>query len=104
MTIAKNDLVKRIRRKCCPDGCNGHSTPPSEALILCVVSNLFTELIGAMKKGERVEIRHFGSFKVKRYKGRIGRNPAIPTQTFTVPSRRKVAYKCSKDLIGELNA
>lgn len=103
MTIAKIDLVKRIKRRCCEGGCNGTSTPPSETLISCIVTNLFTELIGAMKKGERVEIRHLGSFKVKKYKSRTGRNPAIPTQTFNVPARYKVAYKCSKDLIKELN-
>jgi integration host factor subunit beta len=40
-----------------------------------VVDTVFNELASAMSRGERVELRGFGTFKVKHRAARIGRNP-----------------------------
>jgi len=40
-----------------------------------LVTLVFHEICEALAKGERVEIRGFGSFKTKRYGGYVGRNP-----------------------------
>ncbi|MDY6878825.1 MAG: HU family DNA-binding protein [Desulfatiglans sp.] len=40
-----------------------------------VVNTVFEEMATALIKGERVEIRGFGSFKPKQYGGYKGRNP-----------------------------
>ncbi len=40
-----------------------------------VVNLVFTEMTDALVKGDRVEIRGLGSFKVKHYDGYTGRNP-----------------------------
>jgi integration host factor subunit beta len=40
-----------------------------------IVGTIFEEIIAAMARGERVELRGFGAFSVKRREARIGRNP-----------------------------
>lgn len=59
---------------------------------------LFLEKIGiALASGEHLEIRGFGTFKVKQRKSRMARNPrtgdAVP-----VPERRVPIFKVSKML------
>ncbi len=41
-----------------------------------VVSTVFEEVVAALARGERVELRGFGSFSVRRREARVGRNPA----------------------------
>ena len=40
-----------------------------------IVSTIFDEIIDAMAHGQRVELRGFGAFSVKRRDARTGRNP-----------------------------
>jgi integration host factor subunit beta len=40
-----------------------------------IVSTIFDEIIEAMAQGQRVELRGFGAFSVKRREARVGRNP-----------------------------
>ena len=40
-----------------------------------IVSTIFEEIIDAMSRGDRVELRGFGAFSVKHRPGRTGRNP-----------------------------
>jgi len=40
-----------------------------------IVSTIFDEISAALSRGERVELRGFGAFSVKRRDKRIGRNP-----------------------------
>ncbi|PID36161.1 MAG: integration host factor subunit beta [Rhodobacterales bacterium] len=40
-----------------------------------IVSTIFDEVIEAMARGDRVELRGFGAFSVKEREARIGRNP-----------------------------
>ncbi len=40
------------------------------------VSTVFEEVAAALARGERVEVRGFGSFSVRRRAARVGRNPA----------------------------
>ena len=40
-----------------------------------IVNTIFEEIIGAMAKGDRVELRGFGAFSVKKRDARTGRNP-----------------------------
>ncbi len=41
-----------------------------------IVSTFFDSIKEALKAGKRVEIRGFGSFKIKEYQGYTGRNPS----------------------------
>ena len=40
------------------------------------VSTVFEEVAAALARGERVEVRGFGSFSVRHRVARVGRNPA----------------------------
>ena len=40
-----------------------------------IVNTIFEEIIGAMSSGQRVELRGFGAFSVKKRDSRVGRNP-----------------------------
>ena len=41
-----------------------------------IVNTFFEEIIGAMASGDRVELRGFGAFSVKKRDARAGRNPS----------------------------
>ena len=49
-------------------------------------------IVAALAKGETVELRNFGIFKVKQRKGRTGRNPRTGEKV-PVPPKRVVAFK-----------
>jgi len=52
-----------------------------------VVSAFFDSIKDALVAGDRVEIRGFGSFKVKDYEGYTGRNPKTGTVVEVHPKR-----------------
>jgi integration host factor subunit beta len=52
---------------------------------------------GAAKRGERIEIRGFGSFTSKAYEAYTGRNPRTG-ETIHVPAKRLPFFKVGKEL------
>ena len=62
-----------------------------------VVNLLFDEMTTALAAGDRVEIRGFGSFKVKSYDGYKGRNPKTGTPVKVNPKKLPF-FKCGKEL------
>ncbi len=62
-----------------------------------VVNLVFAEMTDALVKGDRVEIRGFGSFKVKHYDGYTGRNPKTGKQIKVKPKKLPF-FKCGKAL------
>jgi DNA-binding protein HU-beta len=62
-----------------------------------VVESLLTEIGKALRSGERVDLRGFGSFVMKDKKARQGRNPKTG-ETIQIAARRSAAFKPSKDL------
>ncbi|MBU0986787.1 MAG: integration host factor subunit beta [Proteobacteria bacterium] len=62
-----------------------------------VVDTFFDAIKATLSKGERVEIRGFGSFTVKRYKPYMGRNPKTGVQ-IDVPSKKLPFFKVGKEL------
>ena len=67
-----------------------------------IVSTVFDEISGALARGDRVELRGFGSFSVKRRGPRTGRNPRTGD---TVPVAEKFIpyFKSGKKLRERLN-
>ena len=45
-----------------------------------IVGTIFDEIINALAEGNRVELRGFGAFSVKKRDARIGRNPRTGEQ------------------------
>jgi len=62
-----------------------------------VVNVLFDEMTDALVREERVEIRGFGSFKVKQYDGYTGRNPKTGN-LINVKPKKLPFFKCGKEL------
>jgi integration host factor subunit beta len=62
-----------------------------------VVNTVFGEMEKALISSERVEIRGFGSFKVKEYDGYQGRNPKTG-EIIDVPSKKLPFFKVGKEL------
>lgn len=52
-----------------------------------VVEALFGSIKDALTSGDRVEVRGFGSFKIKDYKGYKGRNPKTGSVVQVQPKR-----------------
>lgn len=67
-----------------------------------VVEQFLEEVKSRLVKGNHLEIRGFGTFKVKNHKARKARNPKT-NQEVHVPAKKKAVFKVSKDLNGMLN-
>ncbi|HSU04557.1 MAG TPA: integration host factor subunit beta [Acetobacteraceae bacterium] len=67
-----------------------------------IVSTIFDEISRALARGDRVELRGFGAFMIKRRSARTGRNPrtgeAVPVQEKAVPF-----FKAGKELRERVN-
>lgn len=57
-----------------------------------VVQMTLDHIVAALDKGETVELRNFGIFKVKSRKGRIGRNPRTG-ESVNIPDKKVVSFK-----------
>lgn len=57
-----------------------------------VVQRTLDVVIESLERGETVELRNFGVFKVKNRRGRIGRNPRTGEEV-QVPEKRVVVFK-----------
>ena len=62
-----------------------------------VVNVIFDTLTDALKRGEGIEIRGFGSFTVRDYKSYSGRNPRTGKQV-EVAEKRLPRFKVGKEL------
>ncbi|HBF42190.1 MAG TPA: integration host factor subunit beta [Desulfobacteraceae bacterium] len=62
-----------------------------------VVNSVFEDMENALVSGERVEIRGFGSFKVKQYEGYKGRNPKSG-EIIEVGPKKLPFFKVGKEL------
>ena len=68
-----------------------------------VVNVMFEAMAGALERGERIEIRGFGSFEVRSYKPYEGRNPRTG-ETVHVKAKRLPFFKVGKELREMINA
>ena len=62
-----------------------------------VVRTVFNTMANALAKGDRVEIRGFGSFKIKNYDGYTGHNPKTG-EPIKVKPKKLPFFKCSREL------
>ena len=67
-----------------------------------IVNVLFEEIVAAMARGDRVELRGFGAFTVKHRAPRSGRNPRTGT-TVSVGEKFVPFFKTGKELRERLN-
>ena len=62
-----------------------------------VVNTIFDAMVDALKRGDRIEIRGFGSFQVKLRDARDGRNPKTG-EPVHIGSKRTPFFKVGKEL------
>ncbi|RME17574.1 MAG: integration host factor subunit beta [Alphaproteobacteria bacterium] len=67
-----------------------------------IVTTIFEEIIEAMARGDRVELRGFGAFSVKKRDARIGRNPRTG-EAVQVEEKHVPFFKTGKQLRDRLN-
>ena len=60
------------------------------------------EIVRALSKQQNVEIRGFGTFKIKKQRARIGRNPKDGSR-IEIPAKNTIQWKMSKQLFKLLN-
>ena len=62
-----------------------------------IVDTVFRSIIDALHRGEKIELRGFGSFRLRRREPRKGRNPKTGDRV-DVPSKRVPYFKPGKEL------
>ena len=67
-----------------------------------IVDQLFDSVIKALKSGDKLEVRGFGSFRVRQRNARVGRNPKTGEKV-EVPAKRVPYFKPSKELKDLIN-
>ena len=60
------------------------------------------EIINTVAKDKNVQIRGFGSFKIRQLKSRVGRNPKDGSRV-NIPAKKSVHWKMSKKFFQQLN-
>ena len=87
MTVTKLDLSKRLTKKLPKETIESAKT---------LVETVVNEIFEILAQGDKIEIRGFGVFCVKKRKARVGRNPRTGT-IVTVPESTKPVFKFSKE-------
>jgi integration host factor subunit beta len=67
-----------------------------------VVNTVFGQIMEALKGDDKIELRGFGSFRVRRRRSRLGRNPKTGDRV-DVPSKRIPYFKPGKELRDLIN-
>jgi len=67
-----------------------------------IVTTIFDEISAALARGDRVELRGFGAFSVKRRAARVARNPRTGAAV-RVEEKHVPFFKTGKELRAALN-
>jgi len=62
-----------------------------------IVDEVFKNIIQALNRGEKIELRGFGSFRVRERGARLGRNPKTG-EPVDIPAKRVPYFKPGKEL------
>ena len=93
MAIVKSKLIKELKK----------SYPNFLTRDLNkVIEIILKEIKETLNRGEGVELRNFGTLRVRVQKASIRRNPKTGEKV-NVPKKRTIKWKMSKDLFKKLN-
>lgn len=62
-----------------------------------IVNAVFDAMTDALLEDRRIEVRGFGSFSIRKYRARTGRNPRTGTEV-QVDKKKSVHFKVGKEL------
>ena len=91
--MVKSELVQRL--------CNNHPNMVRRD-IEKILQIIISEITEALCRGENIEIRGFGTYKVTKKKARIGRNPKN-SELVQIPEKKAIKWKMSKTFFDRLN-
>jgi integration host factor subunit beta len=91
--MIRSELVRRLARR------NPHLL---ERDVEAIVDVIFGEIAAGLGRGDRVELRGFGTFTVKHRPARLGRNPRSGDQVH-VAEKHVPFFKAGKQLRDRLN-
>ena len=92
--MTKADLVEQV------SGAIGPGITKKDCAL--VVDGFLNAVKRALANGDNIEIRGFGTFKLRQRKGRIARNPRTGENVF-VPEKKAPIFKSGKGLRDRLN-
>src|SRR3954468_5026669 len=90
--MTKSDLIDVL--------CETQKLPKGRAELL--VHIIFDAMEASLKRGERIEIRGFGSFEIRNYRSYEGRNPRTGVAVSVKPKRLPF-FKVGKELKERVN-
>lgn len=90
--MTKGELIEAIAQR------EGFNLKKAEI----VVKTIFDSMADALREGERVEIRGFGSFEVRSYEAYKGRNPKTGEEVY-VKAKKAPFFKTGKELRERIN-
>jgi integration host factor subunit beta len=93
MTMTKADLIDEVSKL------SNLTKTETET----IVNTIFDNITDALAKGDKVELRGFGSFRIRHRNSRKGRNPKTGTAV-DVPEKRVPFFKVGKRLRELVNA
>jgi len=91
--MIKSELVQRIAAQ------NPHL---DQREVENIVNTVLNEIITALARGDRVELRGFGAFSVKHRQARVGRNPRTGADV-SVNGKSVPFFKTGKEIRERLN-
>ncbi len=92
-TSVKSDLIRDLQ---------GHFQDLKNQDVERICESIFKYLGNELAMGREIEIRQFGTIRVKKMPSRVGRNPKSG-QVITVEEKNKVKWKSSKVLNSRIN-
>ncbi len=90
--MTKAELVEKV----------AESTQLTKRHAELIVNTVFDSIVQSLKEGEKIELRGFGSFRIRHRGPRTGRNPKTGEKV-EVPSKRIPYFKPGKELKELLN-
>ena len=91
--MLKSDLVKRLMAQC---------PHLYERDIEKIVNVILEQITGALRQGDRVELRGFGAFTARRREARNGRNPRTGAAV-SISAKALPFFKTGKEMRQRLN-
>ena len=92
--MIKSELVQRLAAK---------NTHLYQRDVERIVNAILDEITSALTRGDRVELRGFGAFSIKRREARLGRNPRTGAHV-DVDGKAVPFFKTGKEMRERLNA
>ena len=91
--MVRSELLQKL--------CNQHSNLLRRD-IEKILEIIFLEISEALCRGENIEIRGFGTYKIIKRKARVGRNPKN-SELVQIPEKKAIKWKMSKIFFNRLN-